>query len=177
MLDATINEGPASCGDEPLDRSCENPWPRAGELDILEHVSATLDRLVHNVHWDPGENGPGWEHRSCDVRPLDVCSENMGWAGDGAADRGFPIDWREWNVIGLEWRENAITWTLNGTVNSTMDTSGETELNRAMFPIMNLAVGGDMGGAVEIEDWRDAFLEFAYIRWYQQGADDACGLE
>jgi len=175
MLDATINEGPGSCGGGPLDRSCENAWPVAGELDILEHVSATPDLLFHNVHWDPGVNGPGWDHRSCDIRPIEVCSENMGWGGQ--VDRGFAIDWRDWNVIGIEWQENLIKWTLNGKVNATMDTTGEEELNRAMFPIMNLAVGGAMGGEVDIQDWTDAFLEFAYIRWYQQGAINNCDLQ
>jgi len=175
MLDATINEGPGSCGGDSLDRSCENAWPVAGELDILEHVSATPDILFHNVHWDPGVNGPGWDHRSCDIRPIDVCSENMGWGGQ--IDRGFAIDWREWNVIGIEWQENSIKWTLNGKINATMDTTGEEELNRAMFPIMNIAVGGAMGGEVDIQDWTDAFIEFAYIRWYQKGAENKCDLQ
>jgi hypothetical protein len=58
-----------------------------------------------------------------------------------------------------------------------LDTTGEEELNRAMFPIMNLAVGGAMGGDVDIEDWSDAYLEFAYIRWYQKGAENKCDLE
>jgi hypothetical protein len=164
MLDATINEGPGSCGADLLDRSCENAWPSAGELDILEHVSATPGLLFHN-------------HRSCDTRPNDVCSENMGWSKDQSVDRGVAINWREWNVIGIEWQENAITWMLNGKVNSTMDTTGEEELNRAMFPIMNVAVGGSMGGEVDIQDWTDAFLEFAYIRWYQKGAQNRCDLE
>jgi hypothetical protein len=177
MLDATINEGPNSCGDDPLDRSCENAWPTAGEVDILEHVSATPDMLFHNVHWDPGDNGPGWDHRSCDVRPNDACSGNMGWTQGKDIDRGYEIDWRQWNVIGIEWQENSIKWMLNGKVNSTMDTTGEEELNRAMFPIMNLAVGGAMGGDVDIEDWSDAYLEFAYIRWYQKGAENKCDLE
>jgi len=173
MLDSTIDEGPSSCGGEPLDRSCENRWPIAGEVDILEHVSATPDLLFHNVHWDPGVNGPGWDHKSCDKRPSDVCSDGMGWGK--RSDTGFKIDWREWNVIGIEWQENAITWMVIGRVNSTMDTTGEGELNRAMFPIMNLAVGGGMGGEVDIEDWSDAFLEFDYIRWYQKGAENKCG--
>ncbi len=175
MLDATVNEGPGSCSGDPLDRSCENAWPMAGELDILEHVSATPGLLFHNVHWDPGANGPGFDHRSCDVRPIDVCSGNMGW-GEGN-DRGFEIDWRDWNVIAIDWRENAFTWMLNGRATSTMDTTGEEELNRAMFPVMNLAVGGAMGGEVDIQDWSDAFVEFAYIRWYQEGAEDRCDLE
>jgi beta-glucanase (GH16 family) len=177
MLDATINEGPGSCGGELLDRSCENAWPSAGEVDILEHVSATPGLLFHNVHWDPGVNGPGWDHKSCDIRPIDVCSENMGWASDVDIDRGFAIDWRDWNVIGVEWQENSIKWVVNGKVNSTMDTTGEEELNREMFPIMNIAVGGNMGGKIDIQDWADAFLEFAYIRWYQEGAENKCGLQ
>jgi hypothetical protein len=45
-----------------------------------------------------------------------------------------------------------------------------------MYPIMNLAVGGNMGGEILIENWSDAYLEFAYIRWYQRGADDRCEL-
>jgi beta-glucanase (GH16 family) len=174
MLDATIAEGPSSCGGEPLDRSCENPWPTAGEVDVLEHVSATPDRIFHNVHWDPGADGPRGDHTSCDDIPKDACSENLGWRTD--LGTGFPIDWRQWNVIGLQWRENAITWILNGKINGTLDTTGEQELNRAMYPIMNLAVGGNMGGEVDIHDWTDAFLEFAYIRWYQRDAKDSCDL-
>ena len=78
------------------------------------------------------------------------------------------------------WRETA--WNSDGAPCATrktaaaLDTSGEEELNRAMYPIMNLAVGGNMGGTVNISDWSDANIEFAYIRWYKQGAEDNCAL-
>lgn len=175
MLDSSIAEGPSSCDGGRGDRSCENPWPSAGEVDILEHVSSTPDRIFHNVHWDPGPKGPGFDHRSCDRNAADVCSEGMGWRRQ--ADNGYDINWRDWNVIGIEWKQNSIRWMLNGRLNSTMDTTGEEELNRAMYPIMNIAVGGNMGGEVDIRDWSDAFIEFAYIRWYQEGARSMCHLQ
>jgi beta-glucanase (GH16 family) len=89
---------------------------------------------------------------------------------------GFNIDWQEWNILGLQWQENSIKWVLNGKVNGTLDTTGEEELNSKMFPIFNLAVGGNMGGEVDISDWSDAYLEFAYIRWYQKGATQSCNI-
>lgn len=174
MLDTKIAEGPSSCGGEVNDRSCELPWPSAGELDILEHVSATPDLIFHNVHWDPGATGPADDHTSCDKRPSEVCSEHMGWRRGIAS--GFPVNWRVWNILAIEWKENSIQWILNGKVNAALDTSGEEELNRAMYPIMNLAVGGNMGGTVNISDWSNANIEFAYIRWYKQGAEDNCAL-
>jgi hypothetical protein len=41
---------------------------------------------------------------------------------------------------------------------------------------MNLAVGGNMGGVIDIKDWSDANIEFAYIRWYKQGEKNSCTL-
>jgi len=174
MLDTKIAEGPSGCGGDINDRSCELPWPSAGELDILEHVSATPDLVFHNVHWDPGAVGPAGDHTSCDQNTDNVCSGHMGWGG--GIGRGFPINWREWNILAIEWKENSIEWILNGKVNARLDTSGEEELNRAMYPIMNLAVGGNMGGVIDIKDWSDANIEFAYIRWYKQGEKNSCTL-
>ena len=174
MLDSRIAEGPSSCGGKAFDRSCELPWPTAGELDILEHVSATPNLIFHNVHWDPGANGPAGDHTSCDARPNNVCSADLGWRMDIGS--GFKIDWKEWNVLGFEWEENIIRWSLNGKLHGSINTTGEEELNRYMYPIINLAVGGNMGGQIDINDWTDAYIEFAYIRWYQKNAKPSCEL-
>ena len=183
MLDSRIKEGPSSCSDathqsgEKFNRSCELPWPMAGEVDILEHVSATPNRIFHNVHWDPGTNGPDYDHASCDKHPSSVCSANLGWARGVRTDRGFAINWREWNVLGIHWQENHIRWILNGKHHGSLDTTNEEELNRSMFPIINLAVGGGMGGEVKINDWSDAYVEFDYVRWYQENAEQVCKLQ
>jgi hypothetical protein len=44
-----------------------------------------------------------------------------------------------------------------------------------MFLIMNLAVGGTLGGPVEVKDWEHATLDVDYVRWYRKGGKDACG--
>ena len=36
-----------------------------------------------------------------------------------------------------------------------------------MFLILNLAMGGALGGPVEVTDWSTAALEVDYVRWYQ----------
>jgi len=174
MLDTRIAEGPSRCGSD-NDRSCELPWPTAGEVDILEHVSATPALIFHNVHWDPGSNGPVGDHASCDKRPSPVCSANLGW--HRGVDAGFEIDWRAWNVLGVKWEQDSIQWVLNGKYHGSVDTSGEAELNHTMYPIINLAVGGNMGGKIRINDWSDAFIEFAYIRWYQKDANPGCQFD
>lgn len=174
MLNSNIAEGPSSCGKALYDRRCEVPWPTAAEIDILENLSASPDLIFNNVHWDPGAEGPAGDHASCDKRPSSLCSAGLGWRPDIGS--GFNIDRREWNILGLEWREDSIHWSLNGNLNGSFDSSGEQEFDRDMYLIMNMAVGGDMGGKIDISDWSDAAMEYAYVRWYQKGAGSSCAL-
>jgi hypothetical protein len=45
-----------------------------------------------------------------------------------------------------------------------------------MFLTINLALGGSLGGTIQITDWANAYLDVDYIRWYRAGQGDACGL-
>src|SRR5262245_49983753 len=43
-----------------------------------------------------------------------------------------------------------------------------------MFILINLAVGGDLGGPVQVSDWTKATLDVDYVRWYQSGGSNTC---
>ena len=51
----------------------------------------------------------------------------------------------------------------------------QAAFKRDMFLTINLAVGGTLGGAVEVTDWSHANLDVDYVRWYRKGIVDACG--
>ena len=47
---------------------------------------------------------------------------------------------------------------------------------RAMFLTINLAVGGTLGGPIQITDWSRAHLDVDYVRWYRKGVAETCGI-
>ena len=122
-------------------------WPDDGELDILEHVGSQPTRVFSTVHTQvSGGRGTG-----AATQLADACTQfhnyQMHWTADAIE---FSIDgvphYRYANP-----RQGRSTWPFDAP----------------QFLILNLAIGGDLGGAVDDRIF-PVTLEVEHVRVYQQ---------
>lgn len=122
-------------------------WPDDGELDILEQVGSNPTRVFSTVHTQ-ASGGPGTGGA---VQVADACTRfhnyQMHWKADAIE---FAVDgvahYRYANP-----RQGRRTWPFDAP----------------QFLILNLAIGGDLGGAVDDRIFPVA-LEIEHVRVYQQ---------
>ncbi len=125
-------------------------WPKSGELDIMEMIGKEPATTYGTLHFGPG---PG--------------STQLG--GKTALPSGIFND--EFHVFSLEWKEDEITWLLDGKVFSTHKKS---EFGTAIYPfnedfffIINLAVGGNWPGNPDETSTYPQRYVIDYVRVYQ----------
>ncbi|MGB0470576.1 MAG: carbohydrate binding domain-containing protein [Ilumatobacteraceae bacterium] len=124
-------------------------WPNVGEIDIMEFIGREPDLVLGTIH------GPGY-------------------AGAGGKSRWYRQDFDvsdDWHTYAIEWDETGISWFFDGenyaTVGPENIKRGEWVFDRPFFMLLNLAIGGTLGGYLDPE------LEFPlryyvdYVRVYQ----------
>ena len=128
-------------------------WPASGEIDIMEHVGYNPDWIVQSIHVDRYHAGAA---RNKSVR--------------------VPGVREEFHVYGVEWLPDQIVFSIDGRETWTyrpLDFTGQPTrevwpFDKRMHILINLAFGGDWGGAAGIdENCLPARLEVDYIRVYQ----------
>jgi len=158
FLGNNINEGPPPGS---------TAWPWAPELDLMEFQSPT-STMASNAIFIGGDGN------------MDSCNA---WPEGGSVDCtpstwtvNRPFNIQGWHTYGLLWTSSRITAYVDGVSQGYVTTTGNAnEYNNPMFMIMNMAVGGDLGGAVQVTDWTKVTLDVDYMRWYQSGGSDTCG--
>jgi len=126
----------------------EGAWPAGGELDIMEHVGSDPTRLFSTVHTSAnhGANGIG-----APTRVSDACSA--------------------FHVYQMHWTPERIRFGIDGAVHfeyvNPRSGADRWPFDRPQFMILNLAIGGYLGGPVD-----DAIfpvkLEIDYVRVHQR---------
>jgi beta-glucanase (GH16 family) len=182
MLGDDIAEGPPPG---------EVKWPACGEIDVMEWASqGGVSRQGWNALW----LGPGGTN-ACSRWPQGgnaACGPCVGGSGacvgavavgDRFQMRGWPdFDHHPWHTYGLEWVNGGddatdhMTYFIDGVKMGVLKLGPEqAAFKRDMFLTINLALGGQLGGPIEITDWEHATLDVDYVRWYRRGQRDACG--
>lgn len=101
-------------------------WPRYGEIDIMEHLNS--ENLIYStVHYWDSESGE-----------------------DGSSDKTASINIEEFNVYGVIWTEESVTFTLNGSpiFTYTNDNPDSTDFSyqypftRPFYLILSQSLGG-----------------------------------
>ncbi len=128
------------------------PWPLSGEIDILEWVGNKPDEVLGTIHYG---NTPGQSIFSSEIyKP----------GGRPVAD--------EWHTYAIEWSANEISWFYDGYkffTRTRADISPQAwPFTHDFFIILNLAVGGTLGGAVSPSDF-PAEMRVDYVRVYKEG--------
>ncbi len=134
-------------------------WPRSGEIDIVEYIGNRPNILYFSLHtelynWQKKEFYT-YEHPGFDVTE---------------AFHTYAIDWYDDKII-YEFDGTPIVTFYRGE-NGRDETTKGWPFDQPFFLIMNLAMGGNLGGAVD----RDALpqqMTVERIKIYQLGDDHA----
>jgi beta-glucanase (GH16 family) len=119
-------------------------WPACGEIDVMEVVGADPSRVFGTTH------SPGRFHASAPSGGVRV---------DPPLSSGF-------HDYAVDWGPDRIEWRLDGRAYFAVDraTLGAAFVfDPPMFLVVNLAVGGTMGGPID-EAALPATLELAHVR-------------
>jgi len=129
----------------------EQRWPDDGEIDIMEHVGFDPG-VVHGTVHTGAYNHTRGNHRSNRITLADVCTA--------------------FHRYQLSWTANRITVGVDDRAyfQYSNDNSGNAEwpFDSPQFLILNIAVGGDWGGQMGVDDtiW-PVQMEIDYVRVYQ----------
>ncbi len=169
LLGSNIVEGPPP-GD--------TPWPRCGEFDILEWESPS-NKMGWNALW----LGADGTLDACSRSPeggSPPCGPCTGGTCRGVVANGVRWIWEGWepfphtdyHTYGFLWTPEIMEVYIDGDKMSTFRLGlAESEFRQTMFLIVNLAIGGTLGGSIQVTDWSTATLEVDYLRWYQLQSD------
>lgn len=131
-----------------------NPWPKCGEIDIMEEVGANPDYVSSSIHtqkYNHTLNTQKTHEMKCD-----------------GAETSF-------HVYALEWTADEITTYVDGKVQLKVSKAAlgadhdSWPFHYAFYPILNLAWGGDWGGYKGVDDKAlPVTMKIDYVRIFQK---------
>lgn len=135
-------------------------WPLCGEIDIMEHVGSQPRMISHATHTSEknGSRGNNWHWQ----RNFDFEVEN-----------NFVTYAIEWEERANEGYDN-ISFYVNGVKSTTIwepvnATVQQWPFKQEFFIILNLALGGTMGGAIDDKIFDNpVIMKVDYVRVYQR---------
>jgi beta-glucanase (GH16 family) len=122
-------------------------WPACGEIDLMEHVGRDPRRAFGTIHC-PGHAGAS------------------GFGGHVELDQDLA---ERFHVFAVDWSAERIEWSLDGRVYhaaTPADVGGGWVFDHPHFLLLNLAVGGDLGGPVDRATTFPRTLLVDYVRVY-----------
>ena len=128
-------------------------WPQTGEIDFMEYVSRLPNEIFGTIH------GPGYAG---------------GQSFGNVYDFGQPV-YNDYHTFVTEWEPDLIKWYVDGILYHTAtpaDVPGEWVFNDPVFLLLNIAMGGNFGGAIDPNIEFPQSMKVDYIRVYQ-GPDTA----
>ena len=124
-------------------------WPRSGEIDIMEQTGSDKNKTLGTCHW------------------FDVASSSHASYG---LDTTISNASSDFHVYSLEWNATSIRILVDGVqfyvINSDNASIPSTPFDKDFFFILNVAMGGTLGGNVPSNFTEDS-MEVDYIRVYQ----------
>jgi len=110
-------------------------WPESGEIDIMEHVGYNKDSIFGTIHTK------AYNHNKNTEKSKSVFIDK-------------PYD--SFNVFALEWSPEKMNFLLNNIVYNQIEnenkTTAEWPFDQKFYLILNVAVGGMLGGQKGIDD-------------------------
>ena len=118
-------------------------WPVCGEIDIMEHKGSRLNKIYGTLHF-------------------------QGYSGDNGVGGTIVIPnvTTEFHVYSIEWDSTSIKFFVDGFNYLSFKNQSVVPYNQKFYVILNLAMGGNFGGAVDAA-FKSAAMEIDYIRVYQ----------
>ncbi len=126
----------------------ENPWPGAGEIDIMEYRGQNPSVLIGSVH------GPGYNGGNAISKEFTLENDRF--------DTGF-------HIFGIEWGPEYINFYVDDVLYNQItpeDVTGPWVFDKPFFILMNLAVGGTFVGSPNAETVFPQTMVVDYVRVY-----------
>ena len=120
-----------------------NTWPGCGEIDIMEQTGQDKNRVIGTVHHPAVSPG----------------------AGD-SAETFLNTSTSQFHNYTVEWRSGTILILVDDTVYHTINNTPDLPFDSDFFLILNVAMGGTLGGDVDPAFTEDS-MEIDYVRVYQ----------
>lgn len=117
-------------------------WPTCGEIDIMEHLGNQQNKIYGTLHY-PGHSGA---------------------SGDGS-NTIIANAASEFHLYSIDWRADSIKFYIDNQIFKTFTNSASTPFNDKFFLIMNCAIGGNFGGAID-PNFVSSTFEIDYVRVY-----------
>ncbi|WP_268223834.1 family 16 glycosylhydrolase [Sinomicrobium oceani] len=121
----------------------EVEWPGCGEIDIMEYKGNEPD-ITHGTLHFPGNSGANGLTQSTGV--------------SNAAT--------EFHNYTVEWTEEQIIFAVDNKIFHKFDNTSDTPFHQPFFIILNVAMGGTFGGAID-PAFQQTAMEVDYVRVYQ----------
>jgi len=115
-------------------------WPSCGEIDIMEQRGYDKNTVSGTLHYSGNSGGGG-----------PTSSTNISNASS------------EFHIYSIEWTQDLIEISLDNEVYFSFDNSENTPFNNDFFLIMNVAMGGTLGGTIDPSFTEDT-MEIDYVR-------------
>lgn len=126
----------------------QGTWPANGEMDIMEWVGSRPERMFSTLHTTSGSGGNG---KGADAPVVDACTTFHNYQ--------------------MYWTAQQIVFAVDGKVHFTYKNPGTGvdawPFDAPQFMILNVAVGGDLGGAVD-DTIFPVQMDVEYVRVYQK---------
>ena len=120
-------------------------WPKCGEIDMLEQKGNKKTHILGACHW------------------YDTDSNHQGDYDKETAVAGTSNDF---HIYTMTWTEKKIIFAVDNKNYFEMDNNAKMPFNQKFFLILNVAMGGTLGGQVANNFTEDS-LEIDYVRIYQ----------
>ncbi|MEQ9286349.1 MAG: glycoside hydrolase family 16 protein [Cyclobacteriaceae bacterium] len=120
-------------------------WPNCGEMDIMEQTGWEKNQVLGTFHWQ------------------DPASDSYRHAGQNTI---ASTSTTEFHLYSLEWTPEVIYVLYDNESYVTFPNNSNLPFNADFFIILNIAIGGNLGGEVDPVFTQD-MMEIDYVRVYQ----------
>lgn len=118
-------------------------WPGCGEIDIMEHKGNDVNRIHGTVHY----------------------TGRSGGNPDGAT-KVISNATTEFHIYSIDWTAGSIKFYVDDQLFHTVTNTSNLPFNQNFFLILNVAMGGTFGGAID-PNFSASSMEIDYIRIYK----------
>ena len=120
-------------------------WPHCGEIDIMEQTGSDKNKVLATCHWFNDANSS-------------TASYGLETSISNAAS--------QYHIYEMQWTESFIRIFVDDTQYYEIALNNDLPFNKDFFLILNIAMGGTLGGPVDASFTQDV-MEIDYVRVYQ----------